>query len=74
MFIDVNEISGTIPSALANMKNVQSINLLANQLSGTIPTGLQSKPWAGTTDLLAQRHVEKGMVSMAKELELARLG
>ena len=25
MFIDVNEISGTIPSALANMKNLQSI-------------------------------------------------
>lgn len=53
IFLDVNELTGTIPVAFANMKNLASINLIANRLSGTIPVGQQSKPWAGTTELLS---------------------
>ena len=35
------------------MKNLASINLMANRLSGAIPVGQQSKPWAGATELLS---------------------
>ena len=45
IFLDGNNLTGTIPKAFANMKNLAELNLLANRLSGTIPVGMQSKPW-----------------------------
>lgn len=35
-----NNLVGTIPTELANLSNLQSLNLRGNQLSGTIPTSL----------------------------------
>ena len=35
-----NQLSGTIPSSLGNLANLQDLDLSANQLSGSIPSSL----------------------------------
>ena len=40
LVLEDNQLSGTIPSSLGNLANLESLNLFTNQLSGTIPSSL----------------------------------
>ncbi len=40
LFLESNQLSGTIPSTLGNLNNIIELNLANNQLSGSIPSSL----------------------------------
>jgi len=40
LYLDHNQLSGTIPASLGNLSTLESLSLADNQLTGSIPTEL----------------------------------
>ena len=70
-----NHFTGSIPSTMGHLKNLQILNLARNHFSGQIPKNIGSAPWLKTVDFTQNQlsSLEKGTKFTCQSLEVLLL-
>ena len=56
--LSANNLTGTIPTELGLLSNLESLDMSSNQLIGTVPTSLMSLPLSKSQSLLSQYKIQ----------------